>query len=424
MQERLKMRKRLLVLAFSALIAAGCSSHQAIPSSGHSGISPQVRQSGEHPVQWRRFHWGSVQGPYYPTIVKGPDGNMWYTDYSGAELVRMSMSGAVQRFPLTSFNPTSLTVGSDGKFYSGSPSLAAIDVTTTAGAVSQKAIPSGDVVAYAGMSLGPDHNVWFAENKHVANITPAGVVTEYVYTSGATGNNIGSTTAGPDGNVWVTDYANSQVTQVIPSTGVQKSFALGCNPTSIVSAKGSLYIDCSPQSDLAQVTPSGSTATVTLLKNAFGFTATGEALAVGPDGNPWFVTSQGGMIGEYDPGLGQMSFFYPPANYGTDDSLTLGPDGNMWAVDVSHTIDVYILNIMSVSPASLTFTTHGTTQNITVTQNGTTAWTAKSTNTAVVTVAQGSPASVFKVTSVAKGTAKIIVSDAVGNSFAVLVTVQ
>lgn len=419
------MRYRLLVLALSVSIAAGCSSHQAIPSSsGQSGNTPQVRQTGEHPVQWRRFHWGSVQAPYYPSIVAGSDGNMWYNDYSGTQLVRMNMNGGAARFPLTSFNPNALAVGFDGKFYAGAPNIAAIDVVTTAGAVTQKAIPSGDFSAYAGSSLGPDHNVWFAELKHVANISQTGTVTEYTYTSGATNNYLGSTSAGPDGNVWVTDYFNSAVTQVIPGTGAQKSFALGCNPTSIVSAKGSLWIDCGAQQDLAQVTPSGSTATVTLLKNAFGFSNTGKALAVGPDGNPWFVTSQGGMIGEYDPTLGQMSFFYPPANYGTDYSLVAGPDGNMWAVDASHTIDVYILNIISVSPSALTFATHPSTQNITVTQNGTSAWTASSTNTAVATVAQGTPASVFKVTSVATGSAKIIVKDAAGNSFVVHVTVQ
>jgi len=59
-----------------------------------------------------------------------------------------------------------------------------------------------------------------------------------------------------------------------------------------------------------------------------------------------------------------------------------------------------------------------------VTESGTAAWTATSSNTGVATVAQGSPASHFTVTSVAAGSAKITVSDAVGNSFVVHVTVQ
>jgi|SRR5579864_2867869 len=421
------MRNKLLVLALTAFVVSGCGGQQSLPTPGAGGalsptgmgVKPQVRQTGEVPVQWRRFHWGSIYGPYYPEIVTGSDGNLWFNDYSGAQLIRMTMTGSTTRFPTASFNPTSLTVGSDGKLYAGSPGLAAIDVMTTSGTVVQHPIPSGDVASYDGLALGPDGNVWLAENKHVARITTAGVVTEYSYTSGDTSNSFGSVAAGPDGNVWATEYPTSKVDKIIPSTGVMTSFTLTCNPTGIVSAAGALWVLCG--GNLLQVTTAGA---VTTYYNAFSTPGSGENIAVGPDGNPWFTTNGGGLIGEFNPSNATMTFYYPPTNYSTDYALTAGPDGNVWTVDTSHTVDVYILNVISATPASMTFPGTGQTQAFTVTEKGTSAWTATSNNTAVATVAQGSPASKFNVTSVAAGTAKVIVTDAKGNSFVVHVTVQ
>lgn len=417
------MRKRLLVLAFSAIIAAGCGSKQTMPvaniAGGHNGLSPQVRQTGEHPVQWRRFQWGSIQSPYFTTIVKGPDNNMWYTDHSGQQLVKMAMGGFATRFPFTSFFPDSLAVGSDNKFYAGSGSVAAIDVMTTAGAVVQHLIPSADVVSYDGMTLGPDSNVWFTEFKHVGKITPAGTITEFLYTSGNTNQVYGGITKGPDNNLWVAEYSSQKITKVIPGTGAQTSFALGCQPTGIISARGFLWVNCGY--NLAQVTTAG---VVTLINDGFGIYGNGAALAVGPDGNPWWVSAQNNLIGQYDVPNQTMNFYYTPANFGQGNSLTAGPDGNIWSVDTSRTVDVYILKVMTATPASLTFATHPSTQSTTIAEAGTTAWTATSSNTAVATVAQGSPASKFNISAVASGTCKIIISDAIGNSFVVHVTVQ
>ena len=422
------MRNKLLVFVISALVATGCSSQQAVPvqnsgatSQGHH-VNPFVRQKGEQPVNWREFAWVSTASPYYPTILTGHDGAMWMTDYSATQLLRMSMDGtAKQGAFLTSFNPTAMTVGSDNKFYVGSRNTASIDVVTTGGVVTTHAISSGDVVSFNGMTLGPDGNVWFTEASHVGKITPGGAITEYAYKDATTNNYYDGITAGPDGNLWVSEYFAATVEKVVPGTGAMTSFTLGCNGTQIIAAKGNLYVTCS-NNTLVQVTTAG---VVTPLYNPYGFSGNGALLAVGPDGNPWFGASTANVIGEFDPGSGQMTYYYPPSNYGQANAITLGPDGNMWAVDDSNrSVQVYILNVISVSPTSLTFPATGQTQSIVVTQPGTASWTASSTNTAIATVTQGSPADTFTVKSVAKGQCKIIVTDAVGNSFPVHVTVQ
>jgi streptogramin lyase len=428
-QERFEMRNKLLILAFSALIMAGCSNHQALPanngggavSHGHHVVGPHVRQTGEQPVQWRRFFWGTAQSPYYPSIVTGPDGNMWYDDYSGLQLVRMNMNGGTKRFPLVGFNPTSFTVGNDGKFYLGDVNISTIDVVTTGGVETKITIPSGDKIGYDNMALGPDNNVWFTEYSHVGKITTADVVTEYPYSDNNANNYLGAITVGPDNNMWATEYFSSSVNKITPATGAMTNYPLGCNPTGIVSSHGNLWISCT-NNVLNQVTTAG---VVTPFYNAFGFPGSGKFLTVGPDGNPWFGTSVGNEVGEFDPTTNQMTYFYPPNIYGTDNGVTSGPDGNLWAVDsTSRAINVYILNVIAVAPSSIIFTAGGQTKTIIVTEPGTTAWTATTNKASVATVAQSSPASKFTVTSVAAGVCKIIVSDAKGNSFAVHVTVQ
>ena len=154
-QERFEMRDKLLVLAISALVIAGCSSHQSLPaangtsaiSQGHHSVGPDVRQTGENPVQWRRFFWGSVSSPFYPTIIAASDGNLWFDDYSGTQLIRMNMTGGVKRFPLAAFNPTSFVQGHDGKFYLGDANIGTLDILTSMGVETKITIPSGENTA-------------------------------------------------------------------------------------------------------------------------------------------------------------------------------------------------------------------------------------------------------------------------------------
>ena len=412
----------------SALIMAGCSSHQTLPTSnGASAISQgshighDVRQTGENPVQWRRFFWGSVQQPFYPTIIAASDGNLWSDDYSGTALIRMGMAGAVKRFPLAAFNPTSFTQGHDGNFYLGDANIGTLDILTPSGVETKITIPSGDKIGYDTMVLGPDNNVWFTENSHVGRVNTSGTIKEFVYSDGTVSNTFGEITVGPDGNLWATENSTSSVDKIIPATGAMTNFPVGCGPSGIVTSHGSLWIACS-NNTLNQVTTAG---VVTPFYNGFGFPSSGKFLTVGPDGNPWFGTSIGNELGEFDPTTNQMSYFYPPNNYGTSNGLTNGPDGNIWTVDsASRAVNVYILNVISVAPASVSFTAGGQSKTVVVTQPGTTKWTATSTKSSIATVAQGSQKSKFTITSVAAGSCKIIVSDAKGNSFAVHVTVQ
>lgn len=120
-----------------------------------------------------------------------------------------------------------------------------------------------------------------------------------------------------------------------------------------------------------------------------------------------------------------MTTFDPPLQSGErPDALQTGPDGNIWVTTVGQQhIYVLIVNPLAVVPTNVKFTGIGQNDTVTVTENGTTAWTATSSNTAVATVTKGSPSSNFTVTSVGSGSCKVTIADAAGNSVKVKIAV-
>ncbi|HLJ84729.1 MAG TPA: hypothetical protein VKT51_11190 [Candidatus Eremiobacteraceae bacterium] len=417
------MIKRFALAAAAFVVLAGCGGHQGLTGiPGHTmaqGARPGVLQSGKTPVNWTQFKWGGASGPQEQGIVAGPDGNMWYTDYSDSDLIKMTMSGATHAFPLPSAGPIGIAVGSDGKFYMGLYGQAKIGIATTSGSFSTVAIPSGDRMYDGNPALGPDGNIWFAELAHIGRITPSGVITEYPYPNGETGNSEGAVAAGPNGDVWVSDSGSNVVDDVDPETGDIVAYRIPCTPNGLVApSDGNLWTICTNDT-LVRLTPGGNT-TSYFVPSAPQYPS---GMTVGPDGNPWFAFGSGNAIAEFNIGQTTLNIYLPPTNYAFDYGIASGPDGNVWAVDSAGKIDVYIIKTISVAPKNLTFTSLGSMQNITVTEKSASAWTAASSNTSVATVAQGTPANTFVVTSVADGKCTITVSDAIGNSAAVSVTV-
>ena len=96
-------------------------------------------------------------------ITAGPDGNLWFAEFGGSRIGRITPLGVVTEFS------TGITAG---------------------------AFPFG-------ITAGPDGNLWFTENTgtRIGRITTLGVVTEF-----STGLTVGAQprgiTAGPDGNLW------------------------------------------------------------------------------------------------------------------------------------------------------------------------------------------------------------------------------
>jgi streptogramin lyase len=442
-------------LSHAAIVAAlfalagcggGSSNRSALPpvgdlSSARSiGDAPDVAQTGKTPINWTQFAGPASGYSVQYAVTVGADKNLWYANGQGG-LLQVQMSGKQKLVPLTYvYSGTSsenfdsgygIAVGKDNNFYmTGSnyhnaTSLYTVGVATTAGKLTIYDIPSGDSGGQGGLTLGPDGNVWFIEQKHIASITTGGKITEYQYPSEATSNSYGDVTTGSDGNVWFTEYNNGIVGKIVPSTGKITEYTLSaqsisCSPEDITSASdGKLYISCG--NGLLQMSTAG---VGKLYSYPYDVSYIAEGLIKGPDGNPWFADSNGSYISEFDPYNQSFTTYYPPYTGGTVYTLALGPDGNIWSLENDNKIDVYIVNTLVASPASFAFTATGQKASMTITEPSTSKWTATSVSTGVCSVAQGSSPDVFTVTANGGGKTTITVKDAIGNSLTVPCSVK
>ena len=409
------MRRLFFVAAVALAIAACSSAHPLLPQVGGSGPSVNhfVLQNGGSPANWTTFSPVGSGGLFADGVI-GPDKNLWFTDANNERINRITMTGSV-KFYNPSVVAFYLTVGADKKFYVTNGDDDEIGTITMAGATQTFTTPSGDHPT--GLTLGPDNNVWFMEFAHIAKITRTGHITEFPLPSAGIGGN--ALTTGPDGDLWFTEYSTQKIGKSTTS-GVVTEYPItpGCSPGGIVKGPdGNLWFRCG--SNIGRITTGG---VITLIPTTTSGNTDFEDMIVGPDGNPWFMDTNTG-IHEIDPTTLAITDYIPPNTGFSNTTLVMGPDGNVWVGAARDVINVYIPKPLSVSPKSITFTGSGQMKTVTVTENGTHAWTAASSNTAIATVAPGSKATQFVVTSVATGKATITVSDAIGNLFKVKVTV-
>jgi streptogramin lyase len=422
-------------LSFIALISAfvsSCSFHAMGPAqTAPSYTSPQVVQRGAG-SSWVKFNPHTF-GALGAGIIAGPDGNMWFIDENAGDLVRLSMGGAIKEFTMSGFlggNAIALTVGADHKFYIANESSKIVRVTTS-GVVQAFTNSSGDSTDLGDIALGPDGNVWFPETRHLGMITPAGVITEIPYpASFGVPNQYGTITTGSDGDLWFNETGDNSIVKYVIATQKFTEFkppGTGCTPAGLVKAKdNNVWFTCTQQPpQVGRITKAGN---IKLFPGGGGFSGeeTFQIATLGADGNPWYSSPDTGSIFRVNTSNGAVTSFSPPFISGErPDSVAAGPDGNIWVTTVGlSNVYIRVFNPMTLSPRSITFSNPGTSENVTVTENGTTAWTATSSDTSVATVAQGSPADTFVITAVGPGTCRIKISDAKTNSAFVSILVM
>ena len=193
------------------------------------------------------------------SLTAGPDGNLWFADYGGDAIGRITPKGVITEFPTpgSSINPTAITAGPDGNLWF--TAISQIGNITTKGVVTDFSLNNGYGFPQ-GITTGPDGNLWFAEydsfGSAIGRITPKGVITDFpipnvTYPDGTTWPvNPAEITAGPDGNLWFT----------------------------------------SDQSLIGQITTSGDvTEYVPLNSSSFGCCIAPAGISAEPDGNIWFA---------------------------------------------------------------------------------------------------------------------------------------
>jgi streptogramin lyase len=172
-------------------------------------------------------------GRFGDTVLAGPDGNLWFTEYTTAStpaaadhIGKITPSGTITEYAVTHANngPDAMAIGPDGNIwfteagngYSSSQPVqdGVIGRVTLSGAVKEYPIPVSNAHP-AGLTKGPDNNLWFTVNifsapgaagkpttiaNYVGRVTPTGSIALFKVIGSA--STIGDIITGPDGALW------------------------------------------------------------------------------------------------------------------------------------------------------------------------------------------------------------------------------
>jgi streptogramin lyase len=262
-------------------------------------------------------------------IAKGPDGNLWFTEFNGNQIGRVTPAGVVGQFGgLTAGAvPLGITLGPDGNLWFVEHAANQIGRITPSGRVSEfGGLTAGSLPL--GITSGPDGNLWFTETvgNRIGRITPAGVVTEF---GGLTPNSVPDRiTSGPDGNLWFTEFAGNRIGRITPA-GVVSEFAIptaGSQPHAITAAPdGRLWFTEFATNRIGRISTDGAV-TEFLLPNP---NSEPHGITVGADGNIWFAEVSGNRLGRITGAGNITEFAVPTASSGPTEIVT-GPDNNLW----------------------------------------------------------------------------------------------
>lgn len=267
-----------------------------------------------------------VPSPFYPyDITAGPDGNIWYTYDGGCFTVgRITPDGVIDEFPLSwppqpepycspiMLNKCHITAGPDGNLWVTDEHYDSIGRVTTSGSVTWYQTPT-TCSGVQGITTGPDGNLWFTEGRanRIGQITTAGVITEFSGLVQAP-NPLLTTwphriTTGPDNNLWATEFEFFNIAQINPQNGVITEFT--ADPLQVVTTRD---------------------------------------ITAGPDGNLWFTDALNGGIGIITP-TGSVTWYPTPPGFRAY-GIATGSDGNLWVTDPPGSGDNTIWRISGITP--------------------------------------------------------------------------
>jgi streptogramin lyase len=297
-------------------------------------------------------------------IAQGPDGNLWFVEYFGGQIGRITTSGTVSEFaiPTKPSNPTAITTGPDGALWFTETFGNAIGRITTSGTITEFPLPvsQGLTRAPGGITLGPDGNLWFTELNagRIGNITTAGVITEFpLQIAGLNG----PITTGPDNNLW---FTFSGGVGRFTTSGQLTTFALSnLSPGAITNGPdGALWfvenlglLPTSSANMIGRITTSG---TISQFAVPTG-NNTLEGIATGPDGALWFTEAGTAEISSFGNSIdkiarittaGVITEFPTPTPGALVQGITAGPDGNLWFAEGAGQIGTIVPTSLPPSP--------------------------------------------------------------------------
>jgi virginiamycin B lyase len=278
-------------------------------------------------------------------ITRGPDGNMWWTDFSFVGKINVSTKVMTQYSSLGSGQ--GIVTGPDKNLWiTGYGTLTKM---STAGTVlNQYTWNASFDQPSQQIAVGPDGNFWFANaqsdnpvpRRQVIKVTPSGVVT--AYNPLLSGAYLGGVAAGADGNMWFGAYLASSTSS---ASYVERMSTSGTNAVQYATTGSAQYpgfavqgadknvwfTSCGGQS-INKITSAG---VVTSFASSTSSSVTQPwGITTGPDGAIWFASLTGGSgklmrIPTNATSASQITSFPVPSKGGVY-WIATGPDGALW----------------------------------------------------------------------------------------------
>ncbi len=263
------------------------------------GLSPSIAIFEPTPTTVAQYF-----GPGLPTgngnvisvglwdLCLGPDGNIWATGDTAGTIEKFTANGTFQTYPVrTNSGPAGISVGSDHDLWFAEHLVGKIGRITTAGVVTEYDVPKakGELSRPSWTTLGPDGRTWFVDTRlgTAGSINSSGKIRIYPLPTNSGPMEI---VTGPDRNLWISDA--------------------GLNAILVLSPTGKLVAEHRLRTAQAGL---------------FGIT-------VGPDKNIWFTEMTAHMIGRMTT-KGDVTEIATPSETSAPLNIAAGPDGNVWFTD-------------------------------------------------------------------------------------------
>jgi len=275
-------------------------------------------------------------------IAAGSDGALWFTEYGGNKIGRITTAGAITLFPVPTAgsSPSAITAGKDGALWFIEATGNKIGRITTAGTIAEYPVPTANSGLF-GITAGRDGALWFTESDvtQLGRITTAGVITEYPLQP-QTG--VGAITTGPDGAIWF--MHNEKIVRMTTPGSFTEYPGRGIVTTIAAGPDGALWLGLD-SCQIERITTAGVTTTYPLPR-----CTQINGIAAGADGAMWF-TEAVGNLGRVTT-AGAFTFYPSPGGPG---GITAGPDGELWFTEQgARNIEeaFFVTADLTASPAS------------------------------------------------------------------------
>lgn len=265
-------------------------------------------------------------------ITSGPDGNLWFTEYSGNAIGKITPSGIATSYPCAPcFQPSNIVTAPDGNIWYVEDGGASIGKITTGGsAVNVASLPGSS----NGITIGPDGNVWYSSysSANVGKIQTNGLGQQNY----GAGFNPRGLVFGPDRTLWYLSYYGTAIGHMTQSGAIIGTYSIASDgewsDELTVGPDGKIWFVNDGANLVESVNSSGAVTPYALQANA-----NPQYITVGTDGALWFSERGTSSIGRLTTAgtLSEFGSAYGISNTSTPVGITQGPDGNIWFADNS-----------------------------------------------------------------------------------------